>query len=71
MFRPQGAACDMGAIEATETHTADLRDAISAMKVLVGMREGAYYTGTDVNMDGKIGFEEVIHILQMISELQP
>ncbi|OQY57774.1 MAG: hypothetical protein B6245_15315 [Desulfobacteraceae bacterium 4572_88] len=51
----------------SESGNADLRNAVSVLKMLAGMREGVIYFGTDVNHDGVIGFEEVIHILQFIS----
>jgi hypothetical protein len=47
----------------------DLRDAIRLMKILTGMRE-AVDSAEDVNGDGKIGIEEVISVLQMISAVK-
>ncbi len=53
----------------SESGNADLRNAVSALKILAGMGEGGIYFGTDVNDDGIIGFEEAIHILQVVSNL--
>lgn len=52
----------------SESGNADLRNAVSVLKMLAGMGEGVIYFGTDVNDDGIIGFEELIHILQVISK---
>ncbi|MDM8523594.1 ExeM/NucH family extracellular endonuclease [Desulfococcaceae bacterium HSG8] len=54
----------------SESGNADLRNAISALKLLAGADEGGIYPGADVNHDGIIGFEEVIHSLQVIVRLR-
>ncbi|MEA3414962.1 MAG: Ig-like domain-containing protein [Thermodesulfobacteriota bacterium] len=50
--------------------TVDLRDAILALKVSVGISGGDVYPDRDINEDGKIGREEVIYILQKVSGLR-
>ena len=47
----------------------DLVDAVLALQVLSGLEPSSYvYIEADVNEDGKIGLEEVIYGLQVISE---
>jgi hypothetical protein len=53
----------------------DLADAILTLKVLSGINPGGILlnypsSGADVNGDGQIGFEEIIHILQKASSLR-
>jgi hypothetical protein len=50
-----------------------LADAIIALQIMAGMNPAgqAFSNVTDVNNDGKIGLEEVIYILQKISDLRP
>lgn len=54
----------------------DLTDVILALRVLSGMSvpgvlAGYPSSGADVNRDGKLGIEEVIYILQELSNLRP
>lgn len=48
----------------------DLKDAISGLKILIGLPQSLINKGADVNHDQKIGNEEVIYILKEISEKQ-
>ncbi|MDM8537498.1 M12 family metallo-peptidase, partial [Desulfobacterales bacterium HSG17] len=45
----------------------DLRDAVLALKVLVGMNTGTINFYADVNNDKKIGLDEAVYILQRVS----
>ncbi|MBW2558618.1 MAG: fibronectin type III domain-containing protein [Deltaproteobacteria bacterium] len=50
----------------------DLKDAILGLQLLSGMEPAStIYKETDLNGDKKIGMEEVIYILQHVSELRP
>ena len=49
----------------------DMADAILALQVLSGIESSSIiYKQADVNDDNKIGLEEIIYILQEISELR-
>lgn len=53
----------------------NLTDAILALQVIsgmnpIGVRSDYASSGADVNEDGKIGLEEVIYTLQVVSELR-
>ncbi len=48
----------------------DLSDAILVLKLLAGITAGNINADADINKDGKIGLEEIVYILQKISELQ-
>lgn len=48
--------------------TVDLGDAVSAMKVLAGMKPEGVRSVADVNGDGRIGIEEVVYILRRLSQ---
>lgn len=49
----------------------DLRDAILALEVLTGIKPlYSVYKGADANGDGQIGLEEVVYILQKVSEIK-
>ncbi len=50
--------------------TVDLQDIILALKVLAGIGEDDMYIEADVNRDGKIGTEDLIYMLQFVSELR-
>jgi len=46
-----------------------LRNVISALKVLTGMNEtNPSLTSLDINGDSKVGLDDVIHLLQLISD---
>ena len=45
----------------------DLGDLILALKVLVGMTPGNLVSERDVNGDDKVGMEEAVYILDIIS----
>ncbi len=49
----------------------DLRDAILALRVLGGQNPGGIDTDIDVNNDGRIGIEEAIYVLQIVSGIRP
>ncbi|WP_207682637.1 Ig-like domain-containing protein [Desulfonema magnum] len=51
--------------------TVDVRDAVLGLQILAGITPThPVFITADVNGDGRIGTEEVIHILQFISDLQ-
>ena len=48
-----------------------MADLIIALKVIVGLETDAFVSeAMDVNADNKVGLEEVIYILQIVSELR-
>jgi len=49
-------------------NSVDIADAILTLKTLAGMCGCGIFTGADVNGDKKIGFEELLYILQDISD---
>ncbi|MDM8522657.1 hypothetical protein QUF80_04725 [Desulfococcaceae bacterium HSG8] len=53
-----------------DNETTELKDAILALKVLVGMNPSEIRTDTDVNEDEKIGMEEVIYALQIVADMK-
>lgn len=50
--------------------TVDLQDVILTLKILSGMNRNDIHTDAEVNGDGKIGTEELIYMLQFVSELR-
>ncbi len=50
--------------------TIELRDVILVLKVLTGVNNHPVYWDLEVNGDGKIGIEEAIYALQIISGLR-
>ena len=52
------------------SNTVDIQDAILALKTLAGMQEGNVRSDADVNGDGRIGTEDVIYILQIVTGMK-
>ena len=46
----------------------DLADAILALRVIAGLNPAGINSGSDVNIDGKVGVEEAIYIFQVIMD---
>lgn len=44
----------------------DLADAILALRVIAGLNPAGINSGSDVNLDGKVGIEEAVYIFQVI-----
>jgi len=51
------------------SHEPDLKDAIIALKICAGITDEEFRMTGDVNRDERVGIEEVIWILRMISEI--
>ena len=57
--------------DVNDDSSVDLADAILALQVMAGIEPSATaHKEADVNGDNKIGIEEVIYILQKVSELR-
>ncbi|MCP4347249.1 MAG: tandem-95 repeat protein, partial [Desulfobacterales bacterium] len=70
MYRiTDGSKADKGLISVT-VYRIDLGDAIWILKLLADIENDSDYKGPHVGMDGRTGFEEVIFILQNISEVR-
>jgi len=50
--------------------TVDLKDVIAALQVCAVLTPAGISTGGDANNDGKIGLEEAIYVLQVVSQLR-
>jgi len=48
----------------------ELADAMRALKIIAGMNVSGINLNADVNGDGKIGMQEVIHILERVAEIK-
>ncbi len=48
----------------------DLSDAIRALKVIAGLNVTDISSGDDIDGDGKVGLEEVVYVLQVVSEIR-
>jgi len=48
----------------------DLLDAALILQVLAGMNPADVDSGDDINGDGKIGIEELLHVLQVVADLR-
>jgi len=54
-----------------EMHSFNLRDAIVSLQILCSMMPlNSGYSMIDINNDERMGLEEVIYILQRVSELR-
>jgi len=53
-----------------ESGAADLRDAVFALQTLCGLATPPVFVSGDVNGDKRIGIEDVVYILQTVSELR-
>lgn len=51
-------------------HNVTIADAIVALKIVCGVNPGPFSLGADINGDGKIGLEEVVFIIQKVSDLR-